>query len=218
MKHTVHPYAHRLGVIRDWKSRWFAKTPREYRQNVMADAAIRRFLKKRLRGHYVTSVELERSEKYIRVLIKTSRPGLVIGRGGEGSTKLPQEIKKICCGPRWVFGFCVSFTVFFAFFCVLATLPNSRDTMLIVRMMRFARPRAIGLKRFKMAPLLTAMLFTKRFSGAKPALRAFATAESNSFDIAGDDFFGRNRSAARADGTDLPRIRSATSLTFRGDW
>ncbi|RJQ34592.1 30S ribosomal protein S3 [Candidatus Parcubacteria bacterium] len=95
MTHTVHPYAHRLGVIRDWKSRWFAKTPREYRQNVMADAAIRRFLKKRLRGHYVTSVEIERSEKYIRVLIKTSRPGLVIGRGGEGSTKLTKEIEKI---------------------------------------------------------------------------------------------------------------------------
>jgi len=48
-----------------------------------------------LRGHYVTSVEIERSEKYIRVLIKTSRPGLVIGRGGEGSTKLTKEIEKI---------------------------------------------------------------------------------------------------------------------------
>ena len=95
MTHTVHPYAHRLGIIRDWKSRWFAKTPREYRQNVMVDAAIRRFLKKRLRGHYVTSVEIERSEKHIRILIKTSRPGLVIGRGGEGSTKLTKEIEKV---------------------------------------------------------------------------------------------------------------------------
>ncbi|MBI2610724.1 30S ribosomal protein S3 [Candidatus Kaiserbacteria bacterium] len=95
MTHVVHPYAHRLGVIRDWKSRWFAKTPREYRQNVMVDAAIRRFLKKRLRGHYVTSVEIERSEKHVRVLIKTSRPGLVIGRGGEGSQKLTKEIEKV---------------------------------------------------------------------------------------------------------------------------
>ncbi len=95
MTHVVHPYAHRLGVIRDWKSRWFAKTPREYRQNVMIDAAIRRFLKKRLRGHYVTSVEIERSEKYVRVLIKTSRPGLVIGRGGEGSQKLTKEIERV---------------------------------------------------------------------------------------------------------------------------
>ncbi|MDO8523903.1 MAG: KH domain-containing protein, partial [bacterium] len=95
MTHTVHPYAHRLGIIRDWKSRWFAKTPAQYRQNVMVDSAIRRFLKKRLRGHYVTSVEIERNEKHIRVLIKTARPGLVIGRGGEGSTKLTKEIERV---------------------------------------------------------------------------------------------------------------------------
>ena len=95
MTHTVHPYAHRLGIIRDWKSRWFAKTPAEYRTNVMVDSAIRRFLKKRLRGNYVTSTEIERNQKAIRILIKTSRPGLVIGRGGEGSQKLTKEIEKI---------------------------------------------------------------------------------------------------------------------------
>lgn len=95
MTHTVHPYAHRLGIIRDWKSRWFAKTPAEYRTNVMVDSAIRRFLKKRLRGNYVTSTEIERNQKAIRILIKTSRPGLVIGRGGEGSTKLTKEIEKV---------------------------------------------------------------------------------------------------------------------------
>jgi small subunit ribosomal protein S3 len=95
MTHTVHPYAHRLGIIRDWKSRWFSKFPAKYRENVMVDSAIRRFLKKRLRGNYVTSVEIERNEKAIRVIIKTSRPGLVIGRGGEGSIKLTKEIEKI---------------------------------------------------------------------------------------------------------------------------
>ena len=95
MTHTVHPYAHRLGIIRDWKSRWFAKTPMEYRTNVMIDAAIRRFLRKRLRGNYVTSVEIERNQNTIRILIKTSRPGLVIGRGGDGSQKLTKEIEKV---------------------------------------------------------------------------------------------------------------------------
>jgi small subunit ribosomal protein S3 len=95
MTHTVHPYAHRLGIIRDWKSRWFAKTPLEYRTNVMVDATTRRFLKKRLRGMYVTSVEIERSQNSIRILIKTSRPGLVIGRGGEGSQKLSKEIEAL---------------------------------------------------------------------------------------------------------------------------
>ncbi len=95
MTHTVHPYAHRLGIIRDWKSRWFSKTPAEYRQNVMVDATVRRFLKKRLRGMYVTSVEIERNEKNVRIIVKTSRPGLVIGRGGEGSVKLIKEIEKV---------------------------------------------------------------------------------------------------------------------------
>lgn len=94
MTHTVHPYAHRLGIIRDWKSRWFAKTPAKYRENVMIDSTIRRFLRKRLRGSYVCSVEIEHNEKAVRVIVKTSRPGLVIGRGGEGSTKLTKEIEK----------------------------------------------------------------------------------------------------------------------------
>lgn len=95
MTHIVHPYGHRLGVIRDWKSRWFAGKPAQYREHVMVDAAVRRFLKKRLRGHYVTSVEIERNQKMVRVLIKTSRPGFIIGRGGEGSVKLTKEIEEV---------------------------------------------------------------------------------------------------------------------------
>ena len=61
----------------------------------MVDATVRRFLKKRLRGMYVTSVEIERNQKNVRIIIKTSRPGLVIGRGGEGSVKLAKEIEKV---------------------------------------------------------------------------------------------------------------------------
>jgi len=95
MTHTVHPFAHRLGTIRDWQSRWFAKTPALYRENVKIDTAIRVFLKKHLRGMFVTGIELERGEKLIRVRIKTSRPGMVIGRGGEGSTKLVKLLTKV---------------------------------------------------------------------------------------------------------------------------
>lgn len=95
MTHTVHPFAHRLGILRDWKSRWFAKTPGQYRQNIKVDTMVRVYLKKRMRGLYVTSVEIERGRKTLRVLIKTSRPGLIIGRGGEGSVKLAKDIEKI---------------------------------------------------------------------------------------------------------------------------
>jgi small subunit ribosomal protein S3 len=98
MTHTVHPFAHRLGILRDWKSRWFSATPAGYRENVKIDTAIRQFLTKRLRGLYTTSVEIERGEKQVRVRIKTSRPGLVIGRGGEGSTKLTEEITRVVRG------------------------------------------------------------------------------------------------------------------------
>lgn len=94
MTHTAHPFGQRLGIIRDWKSRWFAKTPKEFRTNIQIDTTVRGFLKKRLRGFYVTSVELERGPKALRVLIKTSRPGMVIGRGGEGSGKLIKEIEQ----------------------------------------------------------------------------------------------------------------------------
>jgi small subunit ribosomal protein S3 len=95
MTHTVHPYAHRLGIIRDWKSRWFAGDKQSYRENLAVDAAIRTFLKKRLRGMYATDAEIERSESEIRVIVHTARPGLVIGRSGENAGKLRTELTAI---------------------------------------------------------------------------------------------------------------------------
>jgi len=95
MTHTVHPYAHRLGIIRDWKSRWFAPDAKTYRANILSDETIRRFLAKRLRGAYVAGVEIERSAGEIRVIISTARPGVVIGRSGENATKLRTALAKV---------------------------------------------------------------------------------------------------------------------------
>lgn len=92
MTHTVHPYAHRLGIIRDWRSRWFAGDKKSYRENVLVDQTIRTFLKKRLKGMHVTEIEIERTQSEIRVLVHTARPGLVIGRSGENATKLRKEV------------------------------------------------------------------------------------------------------------------------------
>lgn len=92
MTHTVHPYAHRLGIIRDWKSRWFAIDKKSYRENVAVDAAIRGFLGKRLRATYTSDIEIERSANEVRVILHTARPGLVIGRSGENATKLRKEL------------------------------------------------------------------------------------------------------------------------------
>lgn len=94
MTHTVHPYAHRLGILRDWKSRWFSLDPRKYREFVKTDTIIREFLVKRLRGMYVSSIEMERNQNLLRVIIKTTRPGVIIGRNGEGSVKIKAEIEK----------------------------------------------------------------------------------------------------------------------------
>ena len=93
MSKVVHPYAHRLVILRDWKSRWFA-TDKNYVNNLKVDVAIREYLEKRLRGYYVSSVDIERGQKLVRVIIRTSRPGMVIGRSGEGATKLKADIEK----------------------------------------------------------------------------------------------------------------------------
>lgn len=91
MTHTVHPYAHRLGIIKGWRSRWFS-TNAEYRKNLKCDILLREWLAKRMRGMYVADVDIERNDKQFRVIIKTSRPGLIIGRSGEGVTKLKTDV------------------------------------------------------------------------------------------------------------------------------
>lgn len=91
MSHTVHPYSHRLGIIRDWKGRWFG-TDQGYRTALKTDVIIREFLQKELRTFYVGGVEIERSQKFLRVVIKTSRPGMLIGKSGDGIVKLRAKI------------------------------------------------------------------------------------------------------------------------------
>lgn len=93
MSHNVHPYSHRLGIIRDWKSRWFGVN-KQYRDYLKADVLIRQYLEKRLKGMYIGGIEIERSQKVFRIVIKTSRPGMIIGRSGEGATKLRADVMK----------------------------------------------------------------------------------------------------------------------------
>lgn len=93
MSKVVHPYAHRLVTLRDWKSRWFADDA-AFVDNLKVDITIREFLEKRLRGSYVSSVEIERGQKAVRIILRTSRPGMIIGRNGEAATKLKADIMK----------------------------------------------------------------------------------------------------------------------------
>ena len=94
MSHTVHPYAHRLGILRDWKSRWFAPKG-SYKTLLKSDILIRKYLENRFRGMFVSGIEIERGQKTIRIVIESARPGLIIGRNGEGAAKLREDILKM---------------------------------------------------------------------------------------------------------------------------
>lgn len=92
MSKVVNPFAHRLGILRDWRHRWYASGPK-YQENLKADVLLREYLLKSLRGMYIGGLEIERNAKQLRVILKTSRPGVIIGRSGEGSAKLRRSIE-----------------------------------------------------------------------------------------------------------------------------
>ncbi len=91
MPHNVHPYAHRIGIIKGWRSRWFSDKG-QYQAFLKCDILLREFLDKKLRGFYVGGIDIERGKKALRINIKTARPGMIIGRSGEGAVKLKKEI------------------------------------------------------------------------------------------------------------------------------
>lgn len=92
MSHIVHPYSFRLGVLRDWKSRWF--NLKKYPQLLRGDILLIEWLEKKMRGMYVKDIEIERTAGMLHLIVKTSRPGLLIGRRGEGAENLKKEIRK----------------------------------------------------------------------------------------------------------------------------
>lgn len=92
MTHVAHPYIQRIGINRDWRSRWFTADPKKFREYLKTDAAIRKMLGKQLKGMSTDAIEIERDDKALRIIIKTARPGLVIGRSGEGAIKLKKDI------------------------------------------------------------------------------------------------------------------------------
>ncbi len=88
----VNPIGFRLGIHRDWDSRWFAG--KEYKDLVLEDYHIRRFLKKRLFQAGVSKIEIERAASKVRIKIHTARPGLVIGKKGAEIENLKGNLEK----------------------------------------------------------------------------------------------------------------------------
>ena len=93
MGRKVHPFIFRLGSVTNWKSRWFSK--KQYREFLEQDTKLRIFVMEKLKKASVNLIEIERSANSLNIIIKTARPGLVIGRGGEGIEKLKNEIKSL---------------------------------------------------------------------------------------------------------------------------
>lgn len=93
MGQKISPTSIRLGFTQDWRSRYFAK--RDLIKNLKDDLKIRNFLDKKLRFMGVAKVEIERTPGQLKIIIYTSRPGLIIGRGGSGSDELKKEIDKL---------------------------------------------------------------------------------------------------------------------------
>src|SRR5215467_424231 len=90
MGQKVNPLGIRLGIVRDWTSRWYAGK-KQFPQHVHTDFRVREFLKERLKEASVSRVLIERAAKKVNITIQTARPGIVIGKKGEDIEKLRQE-------------------------------------------------------------------------------------------------------------------------------
>lgn len=91
MGQKVNPHGLRVGVIKDWESRWYAD-PEEFSDNLVEDYKIREFLKKELYHAGISKIEIERTADRVKVLVYTAKPGVVIGKGGSEIEKLKAKL------------------------------------------------------------------------------------------------------------------------------
>ena len=92
MGQKVNPHGLRVGVIKDWSSRWYAD--KDFADCLVEDYNIRNFLKKKLYSASVSDIEIERASDRVRIILHTARPGVVIGKQGAEVEKLKKEVSK----------------------------------------------------------------------------------------------------------------------------
>lgn len=93
MGQKTHPIGFRLGITKEWYSRWFAG--KNFDKFLQEDLIIKDYLRKRLEDAYISRIEIERKPKKMKVTIHTARPGVVIGKKGQEAEKLREEIKSL---------------------------------------------------------------------------------------------------------------------------
>lgn len=98
MGQKVHPHGLRVGVIRNWESRWIADK-KSIADNIIADDKLRKYLKNKLYSTGVSKIEIERKNNMVNVFVYTAKPGALIGKGGAGIELLKADISKFVGGP-----------------------------------------------------------------------------------------------------------------------
>ena len=94
MGQKVHPNGVRVGVIKDWNSKWYAES-KNFSEYLVEDHKIRKYVKNKLFISGISKVEIERTAKFVKVNVYTAKPGLVIGKGGNLSEELKAELEKM---------------------------------------------------------------------------------------------------------------------------
>ena len=92
MGQKVNPHGLRVGVIKDWDSRWYAE--KDFADCLVKDHEIRTYLKKRLYSAGISKIEIERASDRVKIIVYTAKPGVVIGKGGAEIEKLKAELQK----------------------------------------------------------------------------------------------------------------------------
>ena len=92
MGQKVNPHGLRVGVIKDWDSKWYAEA--DFADNLVEDNKIRTYLKEKLYNSGVSRIEIERASDRVKVIVHTAEPGVVIGKGGAEIEKLKTEVQK----------------------------------------------------------------------------------------------------------------------------
>ena len=93
MGQKVNPHGLRVGVIKDWDSKWYAEA--DFADNLIEDHEIRKFLKKKLYAAGISKIEIERASDRVKVLVYTAKTGVVIGKGGAEIEKIKAEVQKL---------------------------------------------------------------------------------------------------------------------------
>ena len=92
MGQKVHPIGMRVGIIRDWDAKWYAD--KKYAEFLHEDLKIREYLYKKLSDASVSTIQIERSKNRVEIMIRTARPGVIIGTNGESIENLKKKLIK----------------------------------------------------------------------------------------------------------------------------